>query len=263
MLKRQGIRPIKRLGQNFLIDKGVLKKIIKTAELNSEDTVLEIGPGTGVLTLALAEKAKKIIAVEKDVRMIKILEENLRDFKNVEVIQSDILKLRMEIKNYKIVGNLPFYLTAPVIRRFLELELVETKPQPNLMALIVQKEVAQRICAKPPKMNLLAASVQFYAKPEIISYVSKSCFFPKPKVDAAIIKITPTTPLTEDRDLFFKVVKAGFSYPRKQLINNLSKVLKMDKEKVKNWLLKNGVSPAQRAETLNIKEWLALTKAFP
>ena len=256
MLKKQGIRPLKRLGQNFLINKGVLKTIIEAASLSSEDTVLEIGPGTGVLTLALVERAKKIIAVEKDIRMIKVLKETLRDFKNVEIVQGDIRKLSLKIKDYKIVGNLPFYLTAPVIRKFLEL----SKSQPQTMVLVVQKEVAQRICSKPPRMNLLAVSVQFYAEPKIISYISKKSFWPQPEVDAAIIKITPTAPSTGERDLFFKIVKAGFSQPRKQLINNLSKGLKMDKEEIRAWLGKNKISPTQRAETLKIEDWLKLTK---
>ncbi len=254
----QGIRPIKRFGQNFLINKGVLKTIIEAAHLNSEDTVLEIGPGTGVLTLALAERVKKVMAVEKDVRMIKVLKETLKDFENVEIIRGDILKLNLEIKNYKVVGNLPFYLSAPVIRKFLE--IVEAKPQS--MIFIIQKEVAQRICSKPPRTNLLAVSVQLYAEPKIISYISKKSFWPQPEVDAAIIKIIPRHNVKGDRDLFFKIVKAGFSQPRKQLINNLSKGLKMDREKVKTWLLKNKIQPVQRAETLSVEDWLKLTKNY-
>ncbi len=258
MLKKQGVRPLKRLGQNFLINKGVLKIIIEAASLSPEDTVLEIGPGTGVLTLALVERVKKVIAVEKDIRMIKVLKEALKNFKNVEIIQGDILKVNLRVKNYKVVGNLPFYLTAPVIRKFLEMR--EAKPQS--MVLIVQKEVAQRICSKPPRMNLLAVSVQFYAESKIISYVSKKSFWPQPEVDAAVIKITPTAPPIGKRDLFFKIVKAGFSQPRKQLINNLSKGLKMNKEEVKAWLKKNKISHIQRAETLKIEDWLKLTKSY-
>ena len=256
MLKKQGVRPLKRLGQNFLINKGVLKIIIEAASLSPEDTVLEIGPGTGVLTLALVERVKKVIAVEKDIRMIKVLKEALKNFKNVEIIQGDILKVNLRVKNYKVVGNLPFYLTAHLIRKFLEMR--DAKPQS--MVLVVQKEVAQRICSKPPRMNLLAVSVQFYAEPKIISYVSKKCFWPQPEVDAAIIKITPTAPLTGERDLFFKIVKAGFTQPRKQLINNLSKGLKMGKEEIRACLGKNKISPTQRAETLKIEDWLKLTK---
>jgi 16S rRNA (adenine1518-N6/adenine1519-N6)-dimethyltransferase len=162
------------------------------------------------------------------------------------------------------VANLPFYLTAPVIRKFLESDC-----QPKEMILMVQKEVGQRICAKPPDMNLLAVSVQFYAEPKIISYISKKSFWPQPKVDSAIIKITPlglseisTIVRLLDRDLFFRIVKAGFSQPRKQILNNLSKKLKLNKEEVKSWLLKNNIQPGQRAETLTIKDWINLTKSL-
>jgi 16S rRNA (adenine1518-N6/adenine1519-N6)-dimethyltransferase len=185
--------------------------------------------------------------------------------RNVRIVKDDILKINPKyyiIPNtkYKIVANLPFYLTVPVIRKFLE-----SNYQPREMILIVQKEVGQRICAKPPDMNLLAVSVQIYAKPEIVSYISKNSFWPKPKVDSAIIRIAPL--INADRklinaDLFFKIVKAGFSQPRKQLLNNLSKTLKFNKEKTKSWLLKNKIQPIQRAETLKVCDWINLTKSF-
>ncbi len=263
IFKQYQLRPLKRLGQNFLIDKGAIKKVIKATGLSSEDIVLEIGPGLGVLTQELAKKAKRVIAVEKDPRMVEILKERLKDFKNIEVINSDILKWEPKYKilntKYKIVGNLPFYLTAPVIRQFLE--GVEIKPQ--YMVLVVQKEVGQRICARPPKMSVLSVSVQIYAQPEIISYLPRKSFWPQPKVDSTIIKITPKKlRVGIDKEKFFKIVKAGFSQPRKQLINNLSKGLKAKKEKVENWLLKNNIQPIQRAETLSINDWLKLTKSF-
>ena len=151
---------------------------------------------------------------------------------------------------------MPFYLTAPVIRQFLEMEGFK----PLSMTLVVQKEVAQRICAKPPKMSILANSVQFYAYPELISVISKKSFFPKPKVDAALIKITPRPAPAGDSKMFFEVVKAGFSHPRKQLVNNLSKGLEMDREIVKNWLLKNNIQPNQRAETLEVSDWINLSQ---
>jgi 16S rRNA (adenine1518-N6/adenine1519-N6)-dimethyltransferase len=224
ILKYYRIYPRKRLGQNFLIDKRVLKKIVETAELSPKDVVLEIGPGIGNLTIELAKKVKKLIAVEKDQRVIEILKERLRKekIKNVKIFKEDILKFLNSFEPkflYKVVANIPFYLTSRLIRKLLEME-----KKPTLIVLVVQKEVAQRICAKPPKMNPLAISVQFYAKAEIISFVSKNSFWPKPKVDCAIIKIEPL--INADRklinaDLFFKVVKAGFSHPRKQIINNL------------------------------------------
>ena len=265
VLEKYRIYPSKRLGQNFLIDKGAVKRVIEAANLQPDDTVLEIGPGTGALTIELAKRVKKVIAIEKDPNLARILNNELRikNIKNVEIIQGDILKLDPKpytLKPYKIVANLPFYLTAPAIRKFLE-----SKIQPQQMVLIVQKEVAQRICAKPPDMNLLAVSVQFYAKPEIISFVSRKSFWPQPKVDSAIIKIVSRqfrVPVSRQfRERFFRIVKAGFSQPRKQLINNLSKGLKLERNEVENWLLKNNIQATQRAETLSIEDWISLTKS--
>ena len=265
LLKKYDIYPSKRLGQNFLIDKRVFQKIIKAANLSKNDVVLEIGPGIGNLTLELAKEVKKIVAIEKDKKMCEALKEILSnlDIKNVEIINQDILKINIKYKilntKYKLVANLPYYVTSPVIRKFLEM-----KKQPKEIILMVQKEVAKRICAKPPKMSILAVSVQFYAKPEIISFVSKKSFWPQPKVDSSIIKIVPrqfrVSVSREFRERFFRIVKAGFSHPRKQLINNLSQGLKSNKEKIRNWLLENKIQPSQRAETLTLKNWLNLVK---
>lgn len=265
LFQKYRIRPKKRLGQNFLISKPVIKKIIQSANLNKKDIVLEIGPGIGTLTSEIAKKVKKVIAIEKDPKMIEILKETLKGLKNVQIIQGDILKiqdLRLKTKDsYKIVSNLPFYLTAPVIRKFLEVENL-----PKQIVLIIQKELAQRITAHPPHSNLLSVSVQFYSKPKIISYVSKKSFWPQPKVDSAIIELK--VPLRGrqkskvDKDLFFRIVKAGFTHPRKQILNNLAKSLKLNKEEVKNWLLKNKIQPTLRAENLILKDWINLTKNF-
>lgn len=264
-LKNYGLSPKKGLGQNFLIDTNVLGKIIKAADLKPDDFVLEIGPGLGVLTLELAKKAKKVLAVEKDEKMAEILKNVLKEqnIKNVEVIIGDILKIpstnyRLLTANYKVVANLPYYITAPVIRKFLE-----SPQKPETMTLMVQKEVAQRITAKPPEMSLLAVSVQFYAKPEIISFVSKKSFWPQPKVDSAIIKLTIEKDGPKiDSELFFKIAKAGFSQPRKQILNNFSNGLKLNKEQVALWLLENKIRPERRAETLNMDDWFRLCQNF-
>ena len=270
IFKKYQTRPTKSLGQNFLVDKFALFKVISASDLKPQDIVLEIGPGTGVLTKELAKKAAKVIAVEKDERLLRILNTEL-GIQNVKFIHADILKLnpkRYTLYPYKVVSNLPFYLTAPVIRKFLESEV-----QPELMVFVVQKEVAQRICAKPPKMNLLAVSVQFYADPKIISYIPKKSFWPRPKVDSAILRITPLIDADSpphqiwcrgkliDADLFFKVVRAGFSQPRKQLVNNLSKGLKFNKEEVVALLSQNNIKSEQRAETLTLENWRALAKS--
>lgn len=263
-LKQYGLRPSKHLGQNFLIDKKALVQIVRAAKLSKKDTVLEIGPGLGVLTEKLAQQAKKVIAVEKDKRMFEAVEEILKDFSNVEIIHGDILKSfksLMPKSEYKVAANIPYYLTSPLIRL-----LLESENPPRQMVLLVQKEVAQRICARPPKMNLLAVSVQFYGRPQIISYVPKKSFWPQPKVDSAIVKITlrGATPRKKAvflnyRAKFFKLVKAGFSSPRKQLVNNLSEKLKLDREQTKKALIQSGLSSQTRAQNLSLEDWETLS----
>lgn len=280
LLRQNGIRPSKTMGQNFLISKTVLKRIIDAAGLSQQDIVLEVGPGIGTLTQELTRRAKQVIAVEKDTRMIEILFETLKKCNNVQIVQEDILKIfndqystfnkkpnnkliidywKLNLSNYKVVANIPYYITAPLVRKFLESE-----NRPQTMVLMIQKEVAQRICAAPPDMSLLAVSVQFYADAKIICYVSKNCFWPKPKVDSAIIKITPAELLRRrtSQQLFFKIVKAGFSHPRKQLANNLSDHFKKDKTAIVKWLIENGIKPEQRAETLSLDDWKQLTNNY-
>ncbi len=262
VLDKYQIRPLKRLGQNFLISKKALNDFINACDLKKNDVVLEIGSGLGTITQEIAKKVKTVIAIEKDKKMCEIMKQTLRDFENIEIINQDILKLKIQYqipKEYKVVGNLPFYITAPVIRKFLE-----SKNQPQEMIFMIQKEVAQRICAKPPNMSILAVSVQFYAKPKIVSYLPKNSFWPQPKVNSAIIKVVSNKyQIAEiNKKLFFQIVKAGFKSPRKQLVNNLSKGLKKDKEKVAVWLLKNNIQPNQRAETLNVQDWISLTKTI-
>jgi len=302
VLGRHGFHFSKSLGQNFLIDKIALKKIVIAAKLSSEDTILEIGPGLGTLTIELAKKAKKVISVEKDKKICEVLADILsnRNIQNIQIINQDVLDSKFQIldSKYKIVSNLPYYITSPVIRKFLEV-----KNPPKEMILMVQKEVAQRICAKPPKMSILAVSVQFYSLPKIISYISKKSFWPQPKVDSAIIRITPkqiserklklrtfagerawcpaesgtSEPRTErgaspgrrafrklsfrEQD-FFKIVKAGFSSKRKQLVNSLSSGLKIKKETAENMLNKAKISPKARAETLTINNWIKLYENY-
>ncbi|MEK9135153.1 MAG: 16S rRNA (adenine(1518)-N(6)/adenine(1519)-N(6))-dimethyltransferase RsmA [Patescibacteria group bacterium] len=257
--------PSKRLGQNFLVNKNALRTIIEAADIKPDEVVLEIGPGTGILTLELAKKAKRVIAVEKDAKMCEILEKTLKEYPNVQIINDDIRFLeigppnirRSDLSKYKIVANIPYYLTSPIIRKFLE-----AANPPKEMILMVQKEVAQRICAKPPKMSILAVSVQFYAEAKIVDYVSRKSFWPSPKVDSAIIKIIPIKKTRPGLDQFFKVVKAGFSHPRKQLINNLSTGLSLPRPQAQIWLQENKIQPSQRAETLTVADWIKLVKSM-
>jgi len=269
LLRQHNLHPNKLMGQNFLVDRNVLEKIIQAADLQPNDTVLEIGSGLGTLTKELAQRAKKVITVEKDKNLVLILRQELINFKNVKIIQGDILKIQKlktsafaktsaDKKNYKIIANIPYYLTSHLIKRFLK-----SKTPPQEMTLMVQKEVGQRICAKPPKTNLLAVTVQFYAQPQIVSYVSRASFLPQPKVDSAIIKISDIQkPKNIDSVKFFKLVKASFSSPRKQLANNLSQKLKIEREEIKAILKKNNLNPEIRAEALSMEDWKKLCLSF-
>jgi len=270
LLEEKELKPIKKMGQHFLISKNVLKKILEASELKSTDAVLEIGPGVGILTREIAKKVKKVIAVEKDGRMVEILEETLKDFNNVEIIPGDILNpetisyIRRKFvfrSHYKVVSNLPYNIATEVIKKLLEVE----KP-PELMVVMIQKEVGERICSKPPKMERLGVLVQFQADVKIVKTVKKSCFWPKPKVDSVILKIVPRQfPVFvsgQFAEQFKRIVKAGFSHPRKQLINNLSQELNLPREKVEKWLKENNIESNQRAETLTVEDWMNLIKSL-
>ncbi|KKP98499.1 MAG: Ribosomal RNA small subunit methyltransferase A [Candidatus Moranbacteria bacterium GW2011_GWD2_36_12] len=256
----------KSLGQNFLKDADVLGRIIKAANLSQDDVVIEVGPGQGVLTELLAGVCKKVIAIELDDRLIEPLHTKFVDNKNVEIIHDDILKINLpellttnniQPITYKVVANIPYYITAPIIRLFLE-----TKIPPSEVIFMVQKEVAERICAKPGAMSILAVSVQYYAKAEFLFTVFKESFEPVPKVDSAIIKITHNLQLTTDNKektkKFFRVVKSGFSAKRKTLINNLSNGLQIDKKEIEEKLGSIGFSPSVRAQELGVEDWKKL-----
>src|SRR3989344_8838721 len=250
-------QPNKLLGQNFLINKDMLARVVDAAELTEDDTVVEVGSGLGTLTIELAKNAKKVFAVEKDRYLIPILQDVCKEYDNIEILNQDILHGAWDlgIPDWKLVGNIPYYLTSALIRKFLELP-----GPPSDIILMVQKEVAQRICAKPPQMSILAVSVQFYDEAKIISYVSKSCFWPMPDVDSAIIKIVrmPSADKVSPA-AFFRVIKAGFSSPRKQLGNNLSAGLKIPRREADEILRATNIDPARRAETLTVDEWKKIT----
>jgi len=263
LLKEYGISPKKYMGQNFLIDKKILDKIIETAELKKQDTVLEIGAGTGILTKELAKKVKKVIAIEKDKNLIKILKKELEkeNIKNVEIIEGNALFLeKSSLKlpnNYKIVANLPYYISARVLRKFLE-EIPQKKQgkRPKLMVVTVQKEVAKRICATPGNMNILAISVQLYSFPKIVKIIKKESFWPKPKVDGTILKLKIKNKIPKiDTKKFFKIIKVGFSSPRKQIKNNLKKVFGKETEE---FLKNKGINPRSRPEEIKLENWVFL-----
>jgi 16S rRNA (adenine1518-N6/adenine1519-N6)-dimethyltransferase len=265
LLASHDLHAKKGLGQNFLIDGNILKKIAAAAELTPTDTVIEVGPGLGVLTETLAAQAGKVIAVELDNNLAEILKTHFSVSEKVTVINEDILKINPadmlgQQTEYKVVANLPYYITSAVIRHFLEAPV-----KPNALVLMVQKEVAKQITAQPGEMSLLSVSVQLYGKPTLVSKVAAGCFYPAPKVDSAILKIAvypePKIP-ADDITGFFDIVRAGFSANRKQLPNSLSNGLKVPKTDVIPLLEQAGIDPKRRAETLTIDEWGVLYRVF-
>jgi len=270
LLQQYGLRPRKELGQNFLINARVLEIILAAAEVGTQDTVLEVGSGLGVLTQALAEQARRVVTVEVDKQLVEILQHRLRRFPNVEIVLGDILTLDIcqllqdkhahRISPYKVVANIPYYITSALLRHFLEASI-----RPQLIVLMVQKEVAQRIVAKPGQMSLLAISVQFYGRPKIVAHVSASSFYPVPEVDSTIVRIDPHEQLAlADDDIapFFQVVRAGFAQRRKQLHNALTHGLHLSAEQITEAMLEAGIERQRRAQTLSVSEWVQLYRAL-
>ena len=272
LLRRLDLRARKGLGQHFLVDEGVLKTIAEAAELGGNDVVVEVGPGLGVLTAELARRAGWVVAVELDAALAVALKQTLASAGNVSIVNKDILGTDPAAllkqaplssgnpQGYKVVANLPYYITAAVLRHFLETSL-----KPGLMVVMVQKEVAETIVARSGRMSLLSISVHFYGKPEIVSYVPARCFYPAPEVDSAILRIAPyPRPAVAVSDVagFFRLVRAGFAAPRKQLANSLAQGLGTDKVGALPLLEGAGIAPERRAETLAIEEWARLWRVF-
>jgi 16S rRNA (adenine1518-N6/adenine1519-N6)-dimethyltransferase len=264
-LDQLGIKPKKGMGQNFLVNEGVYKKLVSALELRPDDTVIEVGPGLGTLTELLAASGATVIAIEKDDRLSEYLRSKFENQKNVKIRNEDILEFDTKTQDlapntYKLAGNIPYYLTSRLLKI-----VFENWPRPELLVLMLQKEVAQRICAKPPKMSLLAVSVQYYSEPKAVSYVSRGSFYPAPEVDSAIIKLTTKELRSREGNStknFFKVVKSGFAKKRKQLVNNLATGLKIAKSEIESKLTTAGIDPRRRAETLIISEWQKITDTF-
>jgi 16S rRNA (adenine1518-N6/adenine1519-N6)-dimethyltransferase len=267
LLRQYGIRAKRGLGQNFLIDEKVLETILAAAELTPADTVIEVGPGLGIMTAELARRAGWVIAIELDNRLAGILRETQPG--NVVVLNKDVLgtdpaavlqegppHFPEAIKSYKVVANLPYYITSPALRHFLEASV-----RPEKMVIMVQKEVAQAITAGPGQRSTLSISVQFYGRPEIIAYVPAASFYPRPEVDSAVVKIDvyDRPPVdVGDADRFFKLVRAGFTAPRKQAANSLAQGLGLDRSEVLAWLAGAGIDPRRRSETFTLEEWAEL-----
>jgi len=262
LIRRYDLNPKRSLAQNFLIDESHLARIAAAATLTATDQVLEIGPGMGALTKYLAAQAGRVVAVELDDRLIALLESQFADQPQVAIVHADILEVDPGLllttpdlppSPYKVVANLPYYITSAVLRHLLE----ATQP-PATIVVLIQKEVAERICAAPGDMSILAVSVQFYATPQLVHHVPASAFYPRPKVDSAVLRLDRlSTPAVADVDAatFFTIVRAGFSQKRKQLANTLSAGLHLPKAKATAALQAAHIDPTRRAETLSLAEW--------
>jgi len=272
LLRQFGFKPRKRLGQHFLVDESILERILSAAQLSPGDIVVEIGPGLGILTEGLARQGIRVIAVEIDSKLVALLKKRLAAFPDVRIIHADILRVTPAqllkdnlpatepVRGYKVIANLPYYITSPALSHFLE-----GQPRPSKMVVMVQKEVGEAIAAAPGKMRSLSVKTQFYSKPAIISYVPAASFYPPPKVDSVILRLDVySQPPIEVSDVagFFDIVMHGFSAPRKQLRNSLSHSLGMPPSQVASLLEGAGIEAKRRAETLSLEEWRELWKIF-
>ena len=265
-LDSHGLRPRKKWGQHFLTDARILESIADAAEITASDTVLEIGPGLGHLTRVLARRAGRVVAVEVDAELAVKLRDDFVDAANVTIVQGDVLTAEsMEwlegagiqpAPAFKIVANLPYYITSAILRHVLQ-----AQHKPCLTVVMVQREVAQRMIARPPAMNLLAVGVQYFTRPRIIRTIAAGAFYPPPKVDSAVVRLdrldrAPTDAVNAVR--FFEIVRAGFGERRKQLRNSLAHGLGLAPEIVVRALSLAKIDPARRAETLTLDEWAKL-----
>lgn len=272
LLKKYNIRPKKGWGQNFLADNQHLEKMVAAADLSATETVLEIGPGLGALSAPLAASVKRVIALEIDPLMVDILKTEMAAIKNFTVVQADILAvnpldvLQGQQANfapgdpYQVVANLPYYITSAIIQR-----LLETPHPPQRLIITIQKEVAQRIVARPGQMSILAVSVQFYGQPKLCHTIPPNAFVPPPKVDSAVLRIdryhNPPV-IVPDPAHYFRIVKAGFSQKRKQLKNSLAAGLHKPQAEIVTQMQMAGIDPTRRAQTLSLTEWAALANTI-
>ncbi|MFC4777174.1 16S rRNA (adenine(1518)-N(6)/adenine(1519)-N(6))-dimethyltransferase RsmA [Paenibacillus sp. GCM10023252] len=272
IIAKYGFSFKKSLGQNFLIDQNILHNIVAAAELDKSKGALEIGPGIGALTQQLAEEAGTVTAVEIDQRLIPILRDVLAEQPHVEVIHGDVLKLDLKqlfqeqfskVERVSVVANLPYYVTTPILMKLLE----ERLPLENIVVMI-QKEVAQRMAAKPggKEYGSLSVAVQYYCEPKLVCIVPHTVFIPQPNVDSAVIKLTlRDTPAVEvpDEDHYFRIVQGSFTQRRKTLANNLTSLVgKENREALTELLTASGIDPTRRGETLSLEEFAVISRAF-
>ncbi len=264
LLDKHDLQPKKSLGQNFLHDPHTLEKIVAIAEVQLTDSVLEVGPGTGLLTAQLVRAAREVVAVELDTRFQPILEPMFDQTPNIRFIWDDILNVDPDAlfpgRDYIVVANVPYYITSAILKH-----LLERDRRPRRLILTIQHEVAERVCARPPDMSLLAVGVQFFGRPHIAGKLNPAVFWPRPEVDSALLRIDtyPAPPVdVPDVKIFFRMARAGFGQKRKQLRNSLGAGLQLKAEALAAISAASGIDLTRRAETLTLEEWAALTRAF-
>lgn len=261
LLRQYYIKPRKGIGQNFLVSERLLHRIVDAADLDEHDVVLEVGAGLGALTLRLAQSCSRVIALEVDKRLIPLLQQAASAYPSVEVIHADVLAVEpgdLVCVPYKVVANLPYYITSAILRHFLE-----ARAKPSVIVVTVQREVAERMTAGPGEMSLLAVSVQFYGRPRIVAKAPPGAFYPSPRVHSAVVRIdVPASPpvAVDDVESFFAVVRAGFAQRRKQLRNSLSQGLGLPAQEVVEALHRSGLDETQRPQELGIEQWARLCR---
>lgn len=266
LLTTLDIRPSKGLGQHFLFERGVIDRIIRTAGISSDDMVVEIGPGLGILTESLLHRASRVYAVELDRRLAAHLRRTFGDCEQLQIIEADALNVNFEEmlpldQAFDVVANLPYSSGTAILRH-----LLEQPRRPRRVTVMVQREVAERIAAEPPEMTILGIATRFYATPRVAFVVPPSVFIPPPKVESAVLvlDINPTLSLPTDQHArFFRILHAGFHQKRKQIVNTLADGLGLPKPAVAAWLVESGVAPERRPQTLSLDEWLTLVRRAP
>lgn len=268
LLQSHGLAPNKKLGQNFLCDEGVVERIADSAGVTADDCVLEIGPGMGALTRALAHRARRVVAVEIDSGLIPVLQDTLADYDNVTVVHGDFLKADLgELHqtlgggSFRVAANLPYYITTPIILRLLESGLPVLS-----MSFLVQKEVAERMAAKPGTKNYgsLSIAVQYYADVQVVLRVPPACFLPAPSVDSVVVRMDVRPPVVQVRSQedFFRITRAAFAMRRKTLANNLASGLSLNRAQAEDLIAQAGLSPSVRGEALSLEEFARLSDAY-
>lgn len=266
LLRQLGVRPSKGLGQNFLFERGVVDRLVQAAGIDDDDVVVEIGPGLGILTEELVRRARDVIAVELDSRLALHLRQTFAGSANFRVVEADALELDLggylpPDQAFLVAANLPYSSATAIIRH-----LLEQPRRPRSLAVMVQREVAERIAAEPPNMTILGIATRFYTVPRIAFTVPPDVFLPPPNVESAVVVLNVRQDLPLEpalRPLFFRIVNAGFRQRRKQLANTLAAELDLPKPDTIRWLTNNEIAPDRRAQTLALDEWLTLTQRAP